>query len=124
MPPDDLNGTQMTLVDAQNQLINTQSYLNARLAAAEAGQVYNPTLGYSPVGVAGAGSKYPYAPFYGGLQPRAAIAWSPEAKGDGWLSKLLGDKATVIRAGYGRSYARNLGIRFPRPFWAPVSSRQ
>jgi hypothetical protein len=110
MPPYDINGSQDTLVDASNQLVTAQSYLNAKLAAAEAGQVYNPTLGFSPVGAAGGGSKYPYSPFYGGLQPRVAIAWSPESKGDGWLSKLLGDKATVIRAGYGRSYNRNLGI--------------
>lgn len=110
MPPTDINGSQDTLVDSSNQLLTAQAYLNAKLAAAENGLNYNPTLGFSPVGVAGNGSKYPYSPFYGGLQPRVAIAWSPESKGDGWLSKLLGDKATVIRAGYGRSYSRNLGI--------------
>ncbi len=38
-----------------------------------------------------------------------SIAWSPQAA-SGWLSKLFGDKATVIRGGYGRFYARNLGI--------------
>jgi hypothetical protein len=110
MPPYDINGTQDTLVDAANQPVTEQAYMAAKLAAALQGQAYNPSIGFSPVGVAGSGSKYPYSPFYGGLQPRVAIAWSPESKGDGWLSKLLGDKATVIRAGYGRSYSRNLGI--------------
>jgi hypothetical protein len=110
MPPYDINGTQDTLVDSSNQLLTEQAYMAAKLSAAEQGLVYNPVLGFSPVGAAGSGSKYPYAPFYGGLQPRVAIAWSPESKGDNWLSKILGDKATVIRAGYGRSYSRNLGI--------------
>ena len=35
------------------------------------------------------------------------IAWNPEAKG-GFLEKLLGNKATVIRAGFGRFYSRSL----------------
>ena len=108
MPPHELNGAQDILVDANNSIVTTQAYLANRLAAANAGQVYNPTLGFSPVGVAGGGSKYPYVPFYGEFAPRVSIAWNPEGKG--WLHKLLGDKATVIRGGYGRFYTKNLGI--------------
>ena len=53
------------------------------------------------------GNKYPYQPFYGGLGPRVSVAWNPEVK-DGWLSKILGDKSTVFRAGYGRFFSRSL----------------
>jgi outer membrane receptor protein involved in Fe transport len=35
--------------------------------------------------------------------PRLGLAWSPQAK-DGWLAKLLGQDATVIRAGYSIGY--------------------
>jgi outer membrane receptor protein involved in Fe transport len=35
--------------------------------------------------------------------PRLGLAWSPQAKG-GWLAKLLGQDATVIRAGYSIGY--------------------
>lgn len=108
MPPLDANGEQDILTLANGQPIDAQQYLSARLAAANAGQVYNPTLGFTPIGdVKGLG--YPYKPYYGEIAPRVSIAWSPQSTG-GWLSKLLGDKATVIRVGYGRFYSRNLGI--------------
>jgi hypothetical protein len=109
MPPIDANGVQDILVNANNQPVTAASYLAARLSAADSGTVYNPTLGFSPIGAI-KGMKYPYAPFYGEISPRVSIAWSPDVKGGGWLEKLLGDKATVIRAGYGRFYTRNLGI--------------
>ena len=49
----------------------------------------------------------PILPFYGGLGPRAAIAWNPDAHG-GFLEEILGNKATVIRVGFGRFYSRSL----------------
>ncbi len=108
-PPRDANGTQDIMVDAAtNQPIYMSSYLNSTLGAAEAGTVYNPTLGFSPIGAV-SGLKWPYKAFYGAVSPRVSFAWSPDVKG-GWLGKLLGDKATVIRGGYGRFYSRNLGI--------------
>jgi len=109
MPPHELNGAQDVLVDANNQIVTEQSYLASKLAAAENGQNYNPLLGYSPVGVAGGGSAYPYKPFWGQFGPRVSIAWNPDF-GDSWLGKLFGHKNTVIRAGYGRFYSKNLGI--------------
>ncbi|MBV9760720.1 MAG: carboxypeptidase regulatory-like domain-containing protein [Acidobacteriaceae bacterium] len=108
MPPLDANGVQDILTLANGQPIDAQQYLSARLAAANAGQVYNPTLAFTPIGDV-KGLKYPYAPYYGEIAPRVSIAWSPNVTG-GWLHSLLGDKATVIRAGYGRFYSRNLGI--------------
>ena len=109
MPPHELNGAQDVLVDSSNAIVTAQGYLASREAAAENGQNYNPTLGFSPVGIAGGGSKYPYKPFYGEMSPRISIAWNPNFSG-GFLGKLFGDKNTVIRAGYGRFYAKTLGI--------------
>ena len=79
------------------------------MAAANNGQVYNPVLGFTPVRDIAPGNKYVYRPFYGAFAPRVAIAWNPQVNG-GWLGKILGDKATVIRAGFGRFYSRSLGI--------------
>jgi len=107
MPPIDLNGAQDVLTTTTGQVITINSYLQSVEKAAGAGQVYNPTLAFTPVGDVSPGNKYPYKPFYGGFGPRVALAWNPSVK-DGWLAKILGDKATVIRAGYGRSFSRSL----------------
>jgi hypothetical protein len=107
MPPYELNRAQDTLVGPTNTPLTIQSYLASRQSAAESGGVYDPTIGFSPV--ASVGLKYPYSPFYGGLAPRVSIAWNPNFTG-GWLSKIFGDKNTVIRAGYGRFYSKTLGI--------------
>jgi len=108
MPPVDVNGAQDVLTTATGQVITANNYFSQEQALANIGQVYNPVLGFTPVGDLGAGhNKYPYNPFYGGFGPRAALAWNPEVHG-GWLEKLLGNKATVIRVGYGRFYSRSL----------------
>ena len=36
--------------------------------------------------------------------PRLGFAWTPRSSGDGWMGKLLGEDATVIRGGYGIAY--------------------
>jgi hypothetical protein len=99
MPPTEENGAQVTLVGANNQQIDVESYLAQRQAAALAGQVYNPTVGFALVGnTANGGLKYPYQPFYGGFSPRVAVAWNPAGSN------------TVIRGGYGRVYGRLNGV--------------
>ncbi len=108
MPPYELNGAQDTLVDQNGVPITTAQFLQARQSAALLGQNYNPTLGFSPVGAVGL--KYPYATDYRQLAPRVSVAWNPSSSGDSWFSKLLGNNATVIRAGYGRFYTKSLGI--------------
>ena len=110
MPPYDLNGRMEQLTDSQGNVITTDNYLANRQNAANNGLNYNPVIGFTPVGAIGKGQKYPYNPFYAQFAPRASIAWNPEVKGDGWLKKLLGDKATVLRGGYGRFYTKDLGI--------------
>ena len=107
MPPYDLNGAQDVLTTTTGQVITINQYLQNVQRNAANGQVYNPTLGFTPVQDIAPGNKYPYRPFYGAIAPRVSVAWNPEVK-DGWLGKLLGDKSTVFRAGYGRFFSRSL----------------
>ena len=72
MPPVEKDGKQVEFVDAADQPIDTQNYLEARKRAALLGQVYNPTVGFALVGNTGNGLKYPYNPFYGSFSPRIA----------------------------------------------------
>ncbi len=110
MPPVEANGKQVELVDSSGHPINFSDYFNTKSAMALQGQVYNPTLGFATIGnVTGASHKYPFNPFYGGLSPRAALAWNPSFNG-GPLGKLFGDGKTVIRAGYGQIYSRLNGV--------------
>ena len=106
-PPVEKNGNQVILVYADGSLVHTTDYLAKRKAAALAGQVYNPTIGYETA--ASLKLKYPYSPFSKGISPRVSIAWSPDYK-SGFLGKLLGESKTVIRAGYGRVYGRLNGV--------------
>lgn len=110
MPPVEASGKQVELVDSSGHPISFQNYFNTKAAMALQGQVYNPTLGFATIdNVVGASHKYPYNPFYGGVSPRAAIAWNPQYK-DGILGKIFGDGKTVIRSGYGQIYARLNGV--------------
>ncbi|HEV2348794.1 MAG TPA: carboxypeptidase regulatory-like domain-containing protein [Terriglobia bacterium] len=109
MPPHDINGRQDVLVDASNNPITYDNYVANRIAAANNGQIYNPVVGFTPVGAVGAGSKYAFKPYYGQIAPRVSVAWSPSFD-SGWLGTLFGHKTTVIRGGYGRFYGRDLGI--------------
>jgi hypothetical protein len=105
MPPYATDGEQDIETDAQGQILTPASYYNNRLAAAQMGQVYNPIVGFTPIGAVGAGIKYPYEPYYGSFGPRVGLAWSPNYDG-GILGKLFGHKSTVIRGGYARFYDR------------------
>lgn len=109
MPPYELNGKQIALVDANGQAINTEDFIANRQRAALQGQVYNPTIGYEAIRNVGAGLKYPYNPVYNEFSPRVAMAWNPKYD-SGILGKVLGDGKTVIRGGYGRIYGRLNGV--------------
>ena len=110
MPPTEATGKQVSLVDASDEPIEALDYLAQRKAAALAGQVYNPTVGFALVGNVGSGLKYPYNPFYGSFSPRVGAAWNPHVSGDGFMGKVLGGDSTVIRGGYGRIYGRLNGV--------------
>ncbi len=109
MPPYEENGKQVLLVDPSGHPIQAQQYLTQRLQAAEAGQVYNPSIGFATVRNVEGGQKYPYQPFYGGISPRLSAAWNPRIS-NGPLRSILGERATVIRGGYTRIYGRINGV--------------
>jgi len=104
MPPVEDNGKQVVLVDANGKEIGTENYLNARKAAALAGNVYNPEIGFALIDNVAGHPKYPFNPFYHGFSPRVAVAWNPD------LGPGLGGKNTVLRGGYGRIYGRVNGV--------------
>src|SRR6185295_15328838 len=110
MPPYELNGKQVLMVDQAGLPINIKSYMNQRSAAALQGQVFEPTLGFATLPNSNGGlNKYPYKPFYGGFSPHVSAAWNPKANG-GILGAILGNNETVIRGGYGRVYGRLNGV--------------
>ncbi len=113
MPPYEINGKQVQLVDQSGSAISIESYMAARQRAAQSGQTssptYNPVVGFATVGNVGNGNKYPFNPFYGAFSPRVAVAWTPHAD-SGILGKLIGNGKTVVRGGYSRIYGRLNGV--------------
>jgi len=110
MPPVEQNGKQVEVVNSSGNPITFSNYFATKAADALQGTVYNPIIGFSTIGnVTGASHTYPYNPFYGGVSPRAAIAWNPKG-GDSMFGKMVGDGKTVIRAGYGQIYSRLNGV--------------
>ena len=110
MPPTEKNGKQEVIVDDSGEPIKTLDYLAQRKAAALAGQVFNPELGFALVANVGNGKKYPYNPFYGSFSPRVGAAWNPSFDADSLAGKIFGHGSTVIRGGYGRIYGRLNGV--------------
>ena len=96
-PPSEEQGKQVIFVGPDGKELDADTYLNNRKAAALAGNVYNPTIGFATIGnVVGKPSNM-YDPFYKAFSPRVAVAWNP------WSD-------TVIRGGYGRIYGRLNGV--------------
>jgi hypothetical protein len=110
MPPTEANGKQIVAVDQSNQPVSTAAYLAQRERAAQAGQVFNPEIGFALTGNTATHSKYPYNPFYKEFSPRIAVAWSPRYDSDSLGGKIFGHESTVVRGGYGRQYGRLNGV--------------
>jgi hypothetical protein len=109
MPPYELNGIQDSLVDASGAPVSYQNYIDNVQYYAQRGQVYNPILGYEPIGAVGGHPKYPFDPYWGGFSPRVSLAWNP-AFDSGILNKIFGNKKSVIRGGYARLYDRSNAV--------------
>jgi hypothetical protein len=109
LPPYEINGKQVGLVDQSGKPIVFSDFLAQKQKAALAGQVYNPTVGFATVRNMQGGKKYPFDTFYGGLSPRIAAAWNPNFD-SGILGTVFGHGKTVVRGGYSRIYGRLNGV--------------
>jgi hypothetical protein len=119
MPPYEVDGKQVMVVDSSGNPIRVEDYLAARKSAAQAGQVFNPALGFATIKNVAGGRKYPYDPFYGGVSPRIAAAWNPHFE-NGILKSIFGNDKTVLRGGWGLTYGRMNGvINILTPLLAP-----
>jgi hypothetical protein len=103
--PQEQNGQQTFIADHDtgDSIINGLQYIQAKEAAAEAGNIYDPTLSYIPIRDSGRSNVFNVD--YGDWAPRASIAWNPSFR-DGLLGKVVGDRKTVVRGGYGIAYDR------------------
>ncbi len=103
--PQELHGQQTLIANHDNgdSIINGLQYIQAKEAAAEAGEVYNPTLSYIPIRNSGRSDVSNVD--YGDWAPRVSAAWNPSFS-SGPLGRLFGDRKTVIRGGYGIAYDR------------------
>lgn len=106
-PPVEKNGKQVALVYQDGSLVDTADFLAKRKAAALAGQVYNPIIGFATTNALKL--HYPYNPFRNGWSPRASVAWNPSFK-SGLMGKLFGDGKTVLRGGYSLTWGRLNGV--------------
>jgi hypothetical protein len=102
-PPTDRNGNESLLTYAAGNALDTVQFLKNRQAAAVAGQIYNPEIGWAEIHNVQGNRKYPYNPFCGGVSPRVSAVWAPKFENEN-LNKLFGDGATAIRVGYSRIY--------------------
>jgi len=109
LPPYEINGVQDFMVDSSGAILTSQRYLQNTVNYALQGQVYNPVLGFEPIGAVGGHPKYPFQPFYGGFSPRVSVAWNPRFQ-SGVLGRVFGQGKTVFRAGYSRIFDRNNGV--------------
>jgi hypothetical protein len=102
--PVEANNLQTIMIDASSgALISGSSFINAKEQAALKGQIYNPAFGFETVGAA----KRPvYGTDYGNFGPRVSLAWNPSVK-NGFLSKVIGDRKSVIRGGFAMVYDRS-----------------
>ena len=110
MPPYSPDNKQVMFLDSSGSPLPYDTYLAAKKQAALAGGGYEPTISFATINNVSGHPKYPYEPFYGGVSPRAAVAWNPNFDG-GLLGHIFGHGKTVIRGGYSRIYGRTQGIR-------------
>lgn len=109
MPPYEIHGKQVMMVDTSGEPINMSDFLAQRQKAALGGEGYAPEVGFAIMPNVGDGYKYPYNPFYGGFSPRVSVAWNPNVD-SGIFGKIIGHGKTVIRGGYSRIYGRTNGV--------------
>jgi hypothetical protein len=108
MPPYESKGRQTIMIDtATGKPILLNNYFTQLSQAASQGKTFVPTLGFAPIRTTN--RKYPYDPDYSNIEPRVSFAWNPSF-GESFLGRLLGERKSVIRGGYGRYHDRLNGV--------------
>src|SRR5262245_58159075 len=103
-PPVEDTGKQTVITYKETgQLVDFKEYIRNKLAAAQAGRVFNPDIAYVPLKNAGRSTAYDTD--FSDISPRISIAWNPSFK-EGWLKRVFGDRSTVIRGGYSLVFDR------------------
>ena len=104
-PPHEAQGLQSLLAnhDASDAIITAQNYINSKQAAANQGNIFNPTVSFVPIRDSGRSTLFNTD--YGNWAPRVSAAWNPSFD-DGVLGHLFGPGKTVLRGGFGISYDR------------------
>lgn len=101
-PPRERMGRQTRMINAETgEPLTFSNYIEPRRAAALRGEIYNPTVGFEPVGHSGELFKTDWNNF----APRVAVAWSPSFRG-GLMGRLFDDRRTVLRGGFAVLYDR------------------
>jgi hypothetical protein len=86
--------------------INFQTFLQQRNAAMTQGQVFDPQFSLTPTAdITGSLKGTIRSTDYHDIGPRLSAAWTIP-----WNNKLFGDKATVIRGGYGLIFDRTSAV--------------
>ncbi|MDQ3347048.1 MAG: hypothetical protein M3545_03680 [Acidobacteriota bacterium] len=108
-PPVEKDGRQ-TLLTFQDtgELVSALQYLADKRAAAERGEIYNPTLAYVPIRESG--RKHAFDTDYTNVSPRVSAAWTPSFT-KGVANRLFGDGKSVIRGGYSLLYDRSTTVQ-------------
>ncbi|HEY9431133.1 MAG TPA: hypothetical protein VI260_06535, partial [Blastocatellia bacterium] len=101
-PTERLQRQSVQIDTATGQLQTSREYLTLRDAISREGGIFNPGIGFLPVGAAGRGV---FDVDWNNIAPRIAVAWNPPA-GSGFFGKLLGERKTVVRGGYSLIYDR------------------
>ncbi len=102
-PSERLGRYTLQLDQGTGRPITADSFFEARRQAAAGGQSYNPNFAFLPIN--SAKGQPVFNTDWGTFGPRVGVAWNPSAK-PGLQGKILGDKKTVVRAGYALIYDR------------------
>lgn len=101
--PSERLGRQSIQVDGQTlQAQTAREYLATKEAIAREGGIFNPPIAYLPITNAG---RSVFDIDWNNIGPRVAASWNPSSK-NGFLGKLLGERKTVVRAGYSLVFDR------------------
>ncbi|HEX9000608.1 MAG TPA: hypothetical protein VGB07_11955, partial [Blastocatellia bacterium] len=108
-PPSERLNRQSIQVDGQTLTAQTaREYLATKEAIAREGGIFNPPIAYQPVKNA---NRSVFDTDWNNVAPRVSAAWNPTGGGSSVFGKLLGERKTVVRAGYSLIFDRQNTIQ-------------